>query len=65
FGRQKGQVERYRGNEFTVEFLPKMRITTVVADEKVEATISPVIGSVKPRPAAPATPSTSTISWVA
>ena len=39
FGRQKGQVERYRGNAFTVEFLPKMRITTVVADDKVEATI--------------------------
>ena len=42
FGRQKGQVERYRGNEFTVEFLPKMRITTVVADDKVEATITAI-----------------------
>jgi len=39
FGRQKGQVERYRGNEFTVDFLPKIRITTVVADDKVEAAI--------------------------
>ncbi|MFN9694407.1 MAG: P-II family nitrogen regulator, partial [Synechococcaceae cyanobacterium] len=28
FGRQKGQVERYRGNEFTVEFLPKVKIVT-------------------------------------
>jgi nitrogen regulatory protein PII len=37
FGRQKGQVERYRGNEFTVEFLPKVLITTVVADDTVEA----------------------------
>lgn len=42
FGRQKGQVERYRGNEFTVEFLSKMKITTVVADDKVEATISAI-----------------------
>ena len=42
FGRQKGQVERYRGNEFTVEFLPKMRIVTVVPDDKVETTISAI-----------------------
>ena len=40
FGRQKGQVERYRGNEFTVDFLSKIRITTVVADDKVDAAIS-------------------------
>jgi nitrogen regulatory protein PII len=42
FGRQKGQVERYRGNAFTVEFLPKMRITTVVTDDKVEAAIAAI-----------------------
>ena len=42
FGRQKGQVERYRGNEFTVDFLSKIRITTVVADDKVEAAISAI-----------------------
>ena len=42
FGRQKGQVERYRGNEFTVDFLSKMRITTVVADDKVEAAITAI-----------------------
>ena len=36
FGRQKGQIERYRGTEFTVEFLPKVKIVTVVNDEKVE-----------------------------
>lgn len=36
FGRQKGQVERYRGTEFTVEFLPKVKIVTVVNDDKVE-----------------------------
>jgi nitrogen regulatory protein PII len=42
FGRQKGQVERYRGNEFTVDFLSKIRITTVVADDKVDAAISAI-----------------------
>ena len=42
FGRQKGQVERYRGNEFTVDFLSKMRIVTVVPDDKVEATITAI-----------------------
>jgi len=30
FGRQKGQVERYRGTEFKVEFLPKMKVEVVV-----------------------------------
>ena len=42
FGRQKGQVERYRGNDFTVEFLPKVRITTVVSDDKVEAALTAI-----------------------
>lgn len=42
FGRQKGQVERYRGNEFTVEFLPKVKIVTVVNDEKVEAALTAI-----------------------
>ena len=34
FGRQKGQVERYRGSEFTVEFLQKLKVEVVVLDEK-------------------------------
>jgi nitrogen regulatory protein P-II 1/nitrogen regulatory protein P-II 2 len=42
FGRQKGQVERYRGNAFTVEFLSKIRVTTVVPDDKVEAAITAI-----------------------
>jgi nitrogen regulatory protein P-II 1/nitrogen regulatory protein P-II 2 len=42
FGRQKGQVERYRGNEFTVEFIPKMHLTIVVNDDKVEAAITAI-----------------------
>ena len=36
FGRQKGQVERYRGSEFTVEFLQKLKLEIVVDDDKVD-----------------------------
>ena len=35
FGRQKGQVERYRGSEFTVEFLQKLKVEVVVENEKL------------------------------
>ena len=35
FGRQKGQVERYRGSEFTVEFLQKLKVEVVVEDERL------------------------------
>jgi nitrogen regulatory protein PII len=42
YGRQKGQVERYRGNEFKIDFLPKVRLTTVVPDDKVEASIAAI-----------------------
>jgi len=42
FGRQKGQVERYRGTEFTVEFLPKTKIEIVVTDDKVDSAIAAI-----------------------
>jgi nitrogen regulatory protein PII len=42
FGRQKGQVERYRGTEFTVEFLPKARIEVVVPAAKLDAAITAI-----------------------
>ena len=42
FGRQKGQIERYRGNEFTVEFLPKVKIVIVVNDDKAEAALTAI-----------------------
>ena len=42
FGRQKGQIERYRGNEFTVDFLQKTKIVVVVDDSKVEAAITAI-----------------------
>ena len=43
FGRQKGQVERYRGNEFTVDFLPKSKIVVIVSDAKLETTLSAIL----------------------
>ena len=36
FGRQKGHTEIFRGSEYTVDFLPKIKLEIVVADEKVE-----------------------------
>ncbi len=39
FGRQKGHTELYRGAEYVVDFLPKIRIDTAVTDEQVEAVI--------------------------
>jgi nitrogen regulatory protein PII len=42
FGRQKGQVERYRGTEFKVDFLPKLKVMLIVPDEKLDAVISAI-----------------------
>ena len=42
FGRQKGQVERYRGSEFTVEFLQKLKLEIVVDDDKVDTVVTAV-----------------------
>ena len=36
FGRQKGHTELYRGSEYTVDFLPKVKIEVVVADHMVD-----------------------------
>jgi len=47
FGRQKGQVERYRGSEFTVEFLQKLKIEVVVADEKVDSVLKAIADAAK------------------
>ena len=43
FGRQKGHTELYRGAEYVVDFLPKMKLEIAVADDRVEATIEAVI----------------------
>jgi nitrogen regulatory protein PII len=42
FGRQKGQVERYRGSEFTVEFLQKLKLDVVVDDDRVETVVNAI-----------------------
>lgn len=43
FGRQKGHTELYRGAEYVVDFLPKIKIELVVADEAVEPAIEAII----------------------
>ncbi len=43
FGRQKGHTELYRGAEYVVDFLPKMRVEVVVPDERVEAVVEAVV----------------------
>ncbi|HUB87805.1 MAG TPA: P-II family nitrogen regulator [Verrucomicrobiae bacterium] len=47
FGRQKGHTEIYRGSEYTVDFLPKIKIEIVVADGQVDAAIAAIIKSAK------------------
>ena len=45
FGRQKGQTEIYRGAEYVVHFLPKVKLETAVKDEMVEQVIEAIRGS--------------------
>lgn len=47
FGRQKGHTEIYRGSEYTVDFLPKIKIETVVPDNQTEAAIAAIVKSAK------------------
>jgi len=42
FGRQKGHTELYRGAEYVVDFLPKMRVEVVVSDEQVERCVESI-----------------------
>ena len=42
FGRQKGHTELYRGAEYVVDFLPKLKIELVVTDEQVEAALEAI-----------------------
>jgi nitrogen regulatory protein P-II 1 len=43
FGRQKGHTEIYRGSEYTVDFLPKIKLETVVPDDRADAAIAAII----------------------
>jgi nitrogen regulatory protein P-II 1 len=47
FGRQKGQAENYRGSEYTVDFLPKIKIEIAIGDELVLRTVEAITKSAK------------------
>jgi nitrogen regulatory protein P-II 1 len=47
FGRQKGHTEIYRGSEYTVDFLPKVKIETVLPDNQVESAVQAIIKAAK------------------
>ena len=47
FGRQKGHTEIYRGSEYTVDFLPKVKFDLVVADDRVDVAVKAIIKSAK------------------
>ena len=47
FGRQKGQTERYRGSEYTVEFLQKLKIEIVIDDDQVDMVVDKLISAAK------------------
>jgi nitrogen regulatory protein PII len=47
FGRQKGHTEIYRGSEYTVDFLPKIKIEMVLPDNRVDAAVGAIVGSAK------------------
>ncbi len=47
FGRQKGHTEIYRGSEYTVDFLPKVKLEVVVADELLTKTVETIVKSAK------------------
>lgn len=47
FGRQKGHTEIYRGSEYTVDFLPKVKFEIVVADAIVEKTVAAISTAAK------------------
>jgi nitrogen regulatory protein PII len=47
FGRQKGHTEIYRGSEYTVDFLPKLKLEVVVADSDVDSAVEAIIKAAK------------------
>ena len=47
FGRQKGHTEIYRGSEYTVDFLPKVKVEIVVSEEKLDAAIKSILTTAK------------------
>jgi len=47
FGRQKGHTELYRGAEYVVDFLPKVKIELVIADDQLDNVLEAIIGAAK------------------
>jgi nitrogen regulatory protein PII len=47
FGRQKGHTEIYRGSEYTVDFLPKIKIEVVVANDQVDKAVEAIMKGAK------------------
>jgi nitrogen regulatory protein PII len=47
FGRQKGHTEIYRGSEYTVDFLPKIKLEVVVPDDRVETSTAAILKAAK------------------
>ena len=47
FGRQKGHTELYRGAEYVVDFLPKVKIEVVLTDDMVDTAIEAIIGAAR------------------
>ena len=47
FGRQKGHTEIYRGSEYTVDFLPKVKIEIVTSDEVTDKAVAAIVGAAK------------------
>jgi nitrogen regulatory protein P-II 1 len=47
FGRQRGHTELYRGAEYVVDFLPKVKIEVVVADDRVEPAVDAIVAAAR------------------
>ncbi len=47
FGRQKGHTEIYRGSEYTVDFLPKIKLEVVLPTDRVDAALGAIVKSAK------------------
>ena len=47
FGRQRGHTEIYRGSEYTVDFLPKIKLEVVISDALAESTVAAIVKSGK------------------
>ena len=47
FGRQKGHTEIYRGAEYVVDFIPKIKVETVVPDDMVDQVVEKITGTVR------------------